>query len=40
MILYAQVSCQGNREYNEDRVKICRKTAILQQLKIMTKEYR
>lgn len=26
MILYAQVSCQGNREYNEDRVKICRKS--------------
>lgn len=26
MILYAQVSCQGDREYNEDRVKICRKS--------------
>lgn len=26
MILYAQVSCRGEREYNEDRVKICRKS--------------
>lgn len=26
MILYAHVSCQGDREYNEDRIKVCRKS--------------